>query len=210
MNSSPGCLPWWHLVSWSAISKPGIWRWCSTVYRTTDLIQMSSVFWHLRVCACLALCGSVPCIALCNHHYSLVSEQITPRELHRLYSLFNSLILSMWPFPFSFVFVFVFFSLLAVLGLCYCRGGSTPGPEQVVVSFGRSDQPLPKSPELRAGDVTKGQICRFLERARREMGRKLIAVCPQKNQMCMDAGTAELIPTGNKHEHLVKKAPLSV
>lgn len=109
MNSSPGCLPWWHLVSWSAISKPGIWRWCSTVYRTTDLIQMSSVFWHLRVCACLALCGSVPCIALCNHHYSLVSKQITPRELHRLYSLFNSLILSMWPFPFSFV-VFVFFS----------------------------------------------------------------------------------------------------
>ena len=60
------------------------------------------------VCVCIALCGSVPCIALCNHHYSLVSKQITPRELHRLYSLFNSLILSMWPFPFSFVFVFFF------------------------------------------------------------------------------------------------------
>ena len=88
--------------------------------------------------------------------------------------------------------------------------GRTPGPEQAVVFFGRSDQPPPKSPELRAGDVTKGQVCSFLERARREMGRKLIAVRPQKNQMCMDAGAAELIPTGNKHERLVQKAPLSV
>ena len=111
----------------------------------------------------------------------------------------------MWPFPLSFVFFFWLFCVFATAGV-----GSTPGPEQAVVFFGRSDQPPPKSPELRAGDVTKGQVCSFLERARREMGRKLIAVRPQKNQMCMDAGAAELIPTGNKHERLVKKAPLSV
>ena len=76
------------------------------------------------VCACIALCNSVPCIALCNHLYSLVSEQITARELYHLYLLFNSLILSMWPFPLSFVFFFFF--LLAVLSLCYCRGGWHP------------------------------------------------------------------------------------
>lgn len=39
------------------------------------------------------------------------------------------------------------------------------GWEEAAALFGRSGRPLTKAPDLRVGDVTKGQVCSFLAHA---------------------------------------------
>lgn len=61
----------------------------------------------------------------------------------------------------------------------YCCGWvAHQGWDKAAALFGRSGSPLTEAPELRGGDVTKGQACSFLAGAGREMGRRLFRLVP--------------------------------
>lgn len=87
--------------------------------------------------------------------------------------------------------------ILRVIKYYCCGWVAHQGWDEEAALFGRSGSLLTKAPELRGGNVTKGQACSFLAGAGREMGRRLFRLVPRKYHMWIEAGMAAVTLRGN-------------